>query len=292
MSMKRTLYSISLAILLAFYLGARPVYAAHKNYLDVEAGISAYFQFSGPTNLQSNLLRNLFRTITNESDHYLIGFIPRAGLEQYPTLDTKVFVHNSGWAVAYYLGDDSPSSIIFGTNVSPATQLDDVLSKIADSIEVENYQVHYFNFRHPSARGMLIFQADIAGGSNKTFDFRLPSDNAYYERSWYLYAPGLFSRVTLTIDGKLIYDRINGLSLATIPAEDLITDAKHIVNLSGGLTGGYFGMAILFSGEADFTVNYADSIHIIDLPPIPQGLDLAACDVATTYPLFISALSR
>jgi hypothetical protein len=290
--MKRTLYSISLAILLAFCLGARPVYAAHKNYLDIEAGISAYFQFSGPTNLQSNLLRNLFRTITNERDNYLIGFIPRPGLEQYPILDVKVFVHNDGWVVAYYLGDDSPSSTIFGTSVSSATRLDDVLAQIAAVIEVDNYQVRYFNFRYPSATGMLIFLSDVGGSSQKTIDFRLPKANSYYERSWYLYAPGIFSRVTFSMDGNLIYDRINGLSMATIPAENLVPDAKHIINLAGGLSGGLFGMAILFSGPEEITVNYADSVRIIDFMPIPPELDDVACEVKTIYPLFFSVIAR
>lgn len=96
-------YIAAILILVLTLLSGRPVKAeSHGTFLTDEAGIAAFFQFTGPTNLQSNLLRNQFRTLQTIGTEYLIGSIPAAGYESDTKQDIKVFIHNDGWVVAFY----------------------------------------------------------------------------------------------------------------------------------------------------------------------------------------------
>ena len=291
--MRKIFQAIIITVLLISSLGIRPVKARSiDNYLDYEAGIAAYFPFTGPTNLKSNLLRNLFRTIQSETDTYLIGFVPVVGLEGYSMMDAKVFVHNSGWVVAYYLGDDRPSAFMLDSFVNDTTRLEKVLAKVANALEVTDYQVSYKNFRHPEATQLLVMETNGVANTTKDFDFRLPGGNTYYERSWYMAVPGLFSSLRFYLDGLLVYWGQSGYYWNSIPSENLVMDAKHVVSVRSSLTNNFFGLAVLYQGDANFTINYADAIRHFDFPPVPQGLVLAAEDVMKFTPFFLPFISR
>ena len=89
--------AVCLILLLNF---AHPAVGGAKTFLDDVAGMSAYFSFTGPTNLNSNLLRNQFRVIELATASYLLGSVPCAGFESDSKMDAKVVVHNAVWVVA------------------------------------------------------------------------------------------------------------------------------------------------------------------------------------------------
>ncbi len=282
--------AVIIAMMLVAGVPSRAAGYTTQNFFEHEAGIAAYFQFSDPTNLQSNLLRNLFRTILTNRDDYLIGFVPEDGLETYPQVDSKVVIHNSGWVVAYYL-KELPSGMVFRTALGETLRLERTLAKIAEAMEVSSPEIHYTNFQHPGATTMLLVESVGSSGSTKTFDFRLPATNQYYERSWYIYAWGLLCNLDFTLDNRHI-QKVSGLATNSISAGDLVTNAKHVVSLQAGWCNGYFGLAILYSGTDDFSVNYADGIRFIDLPSIPQGLADAGADIALYYLTFLPGISK
>ncbi len=84
----------------AFDLGA---------YLDQEAGISAYYK--SPDAITLSQVRGQFRTIETETADYIIGSV---AVPNYPeeNFDAHVYVHTTGWILAYYLRVDPVSKIL------------------------------------------------------------------------------------------------------------------------------------------------------------------------------------
>ena len=68
-------------------------------YLDQEAGISAYFH--SPDAITLSQVRGQFRTIEMETPDFIIGSVPVANYIE--NFDAHVYVHTSGWILAYYL---------------------------------------------------------------------------------------------------------------------------------------------------------------------------------------------
>ena len=77
---------------------ARPAIAQTASFLDQEAGMSAHVNTGLTINL--NNARNAFRTVERENSDWLIGSVPVPGHPE--AEDAHVFVHRSGWIVAYY----------------------------------------------------------------------------------------------------------------------------------------------------------------------------------------------
>src|SRR5579859_5668092 len=94
----------------AFAETAHAESAAAGSFLDFEAGLAAYFNASIPINIQGNQLRNVFRTIETDAPNYIIGSVPLAGYSQ--SNDVRVFVHASGWVVAYYPRSEPASKVL------------------------------------------------------------------------------------------------------------------------------------------------------------------------------------
>lgn len=263
----------------------------YQDYFEHEAGIAAYFYFTPPTNLQSNLLRNLFRTISSNKPGYLIGFIPEEGYEDYSQLDCKVVIHNSGYAIAYF-PKQTASSFTLRYQLGGMLKLENTLRKVAQAMEVAEPEIFYTHFQYPAARTMVLIEMVGTPNVTKNFDFRLPGANTYYERSWYISAPGLFCGLDFTLDNKLVRKVINAFHWSPIAAGDLVTNALHVASLRGSLTSSYFGMAILYSGSADLNINYAEGIRFIDLPEAPQALHDIGAELGIFYLAYLPAVMR
>jgi len=286
----KIIYALIMAVLLASNLPGKAE-ATTQNFFEYEAGIAAYFQFTPPANLQSNLLRNQFRTITSNQADYLIGFVPEEGYEQFTQADIKVVVHNDGWVVAYFMAE-TPSSFIYHYTVGDVLKLDQTLGQIAEAMELAPPVVIYTHFKHPAARTMALIEVTATANTTKQIDFRLPVANTYFESSWYVAAPGMFCSLDYTLDDKFIRRVQNAINWDFIAAGDLVPASKHIAKLRGGLTQSFYGLAILYAGSADLEVNFADGIRYIDLPPVPDGLTAAGLDIATYHISFLPLIAR
>ena len=150
-----------------------------------EAGISAYFR--APFSITIASVRPAFRTIEYEDSNYIIGSV---AVPEYPeSQDVHVYVHRDGWFLAYYQAAD-PAGKIIDWRVYQAnghtvlyTKLESALSVAALPAGISPSGVSFYDFRYPNANRML-FVADWVHSSSDQFQVNLPSDFAYFERSW------------------------------------------------------------------------------------------------------------
>ncbi|MCP4546550.1 MAG: hypothetical protein GY835_08815, partial [bacterium] len=118
------------------------------SFLLDEAGITAYVHLSQTIRLE--YVQDEFRIIEDQTEDYIIGSVP---VPEYDIeYDVHVYVHQSGWMVAYYLPDDPASKIVDWRNrcISP-TNLETVLTNLAASDGIILPEVSYYDFRYPDA---------------------------------------------------------------------------------------------------------------------------------------------
>lgn len=215
-----------------------------------EAGISGYFQSSVPIDLDT--IRGVYRTIETENEDYILGTVRiNSYLEHY---DTHVYIHRSGWMMAYYLKGDPVSKIVdireYSTNTAEfSTLFENVLSKITGQAGIPFPGVTHYDFRYPNATHMMII-----GEVNGSFNIMLPSTYGFFERSWAIYDGngGNYRPLVVAIDGETIYTSPesggwSGTSYGAVSAEKLAPDANHNVKIASGNGYGseYFGALIL-----------------------------------------------
>ena len=147
--------------------------------IDEEAGISAYFK--APDAISLNLVRTAFRTVELETADYILGSVP---VPNYPEHhDVHVYVHKTGWILAYYLRADAVSKIIdLIARSTTTTKLKTVVAAVASAAGAPFGDVTYYDFRYPSATHMLFIAEDVANGNY--FTIKLPSSYGYFERGW------------------------------------------------------------------------------------------------------------
>lgn len=188
-----------------------------------EAGISAYFQAPYPIDL--NEVRPVYRSIEAQTADYIIGSVP---VPEYPeTEDVHVYVHKTGWVLAYYLKTD-PTGKIFdwrayrndGHN-NLTTKLENTLKVVANQISVPYSNVTYYDFRFPAATSMMLI-ADWVGDERSdsqavtdNFEVKLPSTLTYLERSWSLGRGVIYP----TSECAASY-AVNGNQVASFPVDE------------------------------------------------------------------------
>ena len=149
-----------------------------------EAGIAAYTQSSWAIDLST--VRGEFRTIERETDEYIIGSV---GIPDYSEdHDPHVYVHTDGWVLAYYLAAEPASYIMDlrhydGVTIG-TTKLEDAMHEILSAIGVVSFDATFYDFRYPNATNMMLIAEAIYEGGDESFNVYLPSDFAYYDRSW------------------------------------------------------------------------------------------------------------
>ena len=209
-----------------------------------EAGISAYFHASNAINLSD--VRSIYRVIEAETSDYLIGSVPPAN---YPErFDVHVYIHRSGWFLAYYLAAD-PAAKIFDWNAytsgSIPTLLENVLAVAANAAGVSYPGATYYDFRFPNANRLLLAAEDNRNGSQ--FQVNLPGSYSYYERSWSLrHPPGDWRPVHLALDGTEIattYSFDDGI----LAASQLLPDRYHTFEVWQDLDSlAYAGLVLVY----------------------------------------------
>jgi hypothetical protein len=130
---------------------------AGTNFLDAEAGISAYTNVGEEIDLEK--AKAAFRTIEYETDEYIIGSVPLPDYPEYE--DVHAYVHKDGWVVTYYLKDKPVGKIIDWNDYSTdekiiGTKLEDGLSVACNAAGVPIRNIKYYDFRYPNADKMMI----------------------------------------------------------------------------------------------------------------------------------------
>jgi hypothetical protein len=177
---------------------------AGTNFLDAEAGISAYTNVGEEIDLEK--AKAAFRTIEYETDEYIVGSVPLPDYPEYE--DVHAYVHKDGWVVTYYLKDKPVGKIIDWKDYSTdekiiGTKLEDGLSVACNAAGVPIRNIKYYDFRYPNAdKLMIVADAQWTEGTD-TFNIKLPSDFVFYDRSYshYAYDSG---GSTMKIDGNEI----------------------------------------------------------------------------------------
>lgn len=148
-----------------------------------EAGISAYFHSATSINLPD--VRSVFRVIEVETPDYIIGSVDVANYAE--EFDVHVYVHRTGWFMAYYLRTD-PAAKMVDMKRSNGSQIETlfegILSVVAVSAGVPMPQVTFYDFRYPNATHMMLIYENYGDGNS--FTVQLPSTFVYHERSWTL----------------------------------------------------------------------------------------------------------
>jgi hypothetical protein len=159
------------------------------NFLDAEAGISAYTNVGEEIDLEK--AKAAFRTIEYETDEYIIGSVPLPDYPEYE--DVHAYVRKDGWVVTYYLKDKPVGKIIDWKDYSTdekiiGTKLEDGLSVACNAAGVPIRNIKYYDFRYPNAdKLMIVADAQWSQGTD-TFNIKLPSDFVFYDRSYSHYA--------------------------------------------------------------------------------------------------------
>ena len=145
--------------------------------IDEEAGISAYYK--APDAITINQVHSTFRTIETETADYIIGSVAVPNnVEHY---DAHVYVHKTGWILAYYLRGDPVSKILDNYTIN-TTKLKTVVATVASAAGAPFGDVTYYDFRYPNATNMLLVAEDYQNGNS--FTIKMPSNYGYFERGW------------------------------------------------------------------------------------------------------------
>ncbi|MEM7134709.1 MAG: hypothetical protein AAF702_51075 [Chloroflexota bacterium] len=221
--------------------------------LDSEAGISAYFQASGPIDL--NVVRGLYATREIETDDYIVGEIPgtiyTAEWER-----PHVYIHKDGWVLAYFNKDEPTSKMIdlatYASSGSITTKLRDVLDTVAPytNTSLTDDNVVYYHFQYPNAEKMLVV-SEISGQDGNSFRIVLPpAGHEFFELSAVVRANSTHD--ALQIDGATIIDvGSNGCwdCSTIINQAQLSIGQPHTVRLYDYYTSGDYAALIILYRE-------------------------------------------
>jgi hypothetical protein len=229
--------------------GAGP--QAVANFLDDEAGISAYFSTTTPIDLAS--VRPAFRTIEVQTADYIIGSV---AIADYPeSEDVHVYVHTNGWLLAYYLKAD-PAAKIFDwrryiISATIPTKLEKALSSVVSLVGVTSFNVTFYDFRYPNANRLMLIAEDDANGNN--FQVNVPGSFTYYERSWSLGSNTSCGypcngSATLDFDGTQIGQQACGFqtSQGLLTAVQLTANTFHTVTVVPACGTGWGGLGLTY----------------------------------------------
>jgi hypothetical protein len=165
-----------------------------------EAGISAYCRITSITNLPE--LKKYFTTIESDSDDYVLGSV---SIPNYPEIyNPHVYVHRSGWIMAYYPRTDPVAKIVdVKAHSLDTTKLRNAVSAMVTLAGKDFKDVTYYDFRHPNATHLMFVGENHDKGDNQ-FTITLPPNYTYYEFSWALAGEGEKKHFTVNGTNKAV----------------------------------------------------------------------------------------
>lgn len=193
--------------------------------LDAEAGISAWVQTGLPIDL--NLIRGQFRTIETETADYIIGSVPVPNYQEH--FDPHVYVHKSGWILAYYLKTD-PAAKIIDTKAETidTDKLRMVVGTLAALAGTSAENIVHYDFRYPNATHMLLVAENDDSG--RDFNIQLPVGYSYNELSF-----GTRYGDRIYVGGERVYTLFDqdGVGYGTLTLAQLVPGSKQSIEISG-----------------------------------------------------------
>ena len=210
--------------------------SAIGQYLDSEAGISAYYQSTYPIDL--NKASSACRTVEALTSDYLICSVAVPNYIEH--FDTHVFVHKTGWIMAFYFKDEPVSKIIDikGQTIS-TTLLKTVVGVVATAAGVPFTNVTYYNFNYPNATKMLFVAEDTANGN--MFTIQAPSSNSYFEYSWSILG-GAYNYSQFNFDGV---DNPNLVWAGDVVKYGTLTGAQFTSDTDHTITVNMYGVLVI-----------------------------------------------
>lgn len=149
------------------------------DYLDQEAGISAWMYTTVPINLTN--AATAFRIIEDQTAEYIIGSVDIPDYEEH--YDTHAYIHTDGYILAYYLRPDPISKIINIKEKSiTSTKLESAIGIVASAAGVPSSGISHYDFRYPNAENILMVYEFYDDGND--FSIEMPGTFAYYERGF------------------------------------------------------------------------------------------------------------
>jgi len=154
------------------------------SFLAAEAGFCAYGDVAQDINLTK--AKEAFRGLEYESQDYIIGSVPIPGYTE--TEDVHVYVHRTGWIVAYYFNTEYVAKIIMDFMTPADNKLEFAIKIICSTILVATPNISYYDFRYPDANTLLIVGNQQTGSSQSIFRIFVPSQiaNNVSRFEWYL----------------------------------------------------------------------------------------------------------
>lgn len=193
------------------------------NFLEEEAGISAYTDVEQVIDLSR--AATAFKTIEYQTSEYIIGSVGIPGLPE--TEDVHCYVHEDGWVVSYYLNDEPTAKIVDWDNLG-STKLEEGIGEVCIAAGVSYVQVTYYDFRCPSAEKLMVII------DRDSFNLKIPSSFAVYERSYSLYDSAPYTSVRLFIDGNEVAYANNEVVYGALTPTQLTPGVFHTISLTGG----------------------------------------------------------
>lgn len=176
------------------------------SFLVNEAGICAYGNVGGEINLTE--AKAAFRGVEYESADYIIGSVPIP--DYLESEDVHVYIHRTGWIVAYYTKTEFVAKIIKDFMAPADNKIEDAITVICTTIWIQKPEISYYDFRHPEANTLMIVGDQVVGyAETNTFRIFVPSEivNNISRFEWYYYGDNTFN--TFRMRGQLIYGGYN-----------------------------------------------------------------------------------
>lgn len=282
---------VSLTVIIYGYFPGTLAKGSQTTFLDDEAGMAAWFLSPTSINLSSNLLQNQFKVIQVVTANYLIGSV------QMYTDEVTVFIHSSGWVVAYY-PKSTPSSAQLNEINDPTTRLEKVLAIIAHGLQLDTYTISFYNFRYPDANRLLLLGKSRPTyiGWN-TFSINIPLGYTFFERGYYIRASNYMS-AAFSLDDKQLASVGGGTDQSDfISAANFVPAAPHLIGIYNSATywgDTYGGIALLYKDDQDtarFITQNVDIMRKIILTPPSADLLTAASDVPRVFKIYLASVS-
>jgi hypothetical protein len=162
------------------------------SFLVTEAGFCAYGNVGREINLTKAKLA--FRGLEYVCEDYLIGSVPIPGYSE--SEDAHVYVHRTGWIVAYYTKEEFIAKIIKNFMTPDDNKLEDAITAICATLPCSKPNISYYDFRYPTANTVLIVGDESKTYYyNNTFRIYIPSEIAsnISRVEWYYYSDGFYS---------------------------------------------------------------------------------------------------
>lgn len=170
-----------------------PQTEGEAGFLLKDAGISAYANLSRTLSLSA--LRPFFRSIERESDDYLIGSLPPPGYASLRELgevaDVHAYIRKDGWLVVYLLAQTPTARIIDWVNYDGDKLGQSLLERMVfwlaeqSGVSRPDIDLGYYHFQYPAASALtLVADREDRPLSRDTFQIKLPTSLAVFERSW------------------------------------------------------------------------------------------------------------